>query len=57
MAIDWNKVGRRANAAITAAEGKEKSLYAKLTRNPQKKADLQHDAKVSARQAKYLRGK
>lgn len=55
--MDWDKVGNRLNAAITAAEGKESALLAKVTCNPQKKAGLEYDARVSKRQAAYMRGK
>lgn len=57
MAINWFRIGEKANAAIISYEAGAASRAAKVTRNPQKKAERHHDAKVARRQASYLRGK
>ena len=51
--MDWEKVGRRVNAAITSAEAKEAAALAKLTG---RKEDARQ-AEILRRSAKVLRGK
>jgi len=53
MAINWDKVGRRVNAAITSAEAKEAAALAKVTG---RKQDAR-EAEILRRSAKVLRRK
>jgi hypothetical protein len=53
MAINWEKLGRRANAAITSAEAKEAAALAKVTG----RKDDARQAEILRRSAKVLRGK